>query len=128
VTTQVSYNFVAVPIIGRFVHLPAAVVLVAVLVPVAAGNFLLAFLIVPILSSLSIGGAYLMAKAMGRDPYPGELAPAVPEEGLFGQLVAAPVVVGKAAVAPTTTAPVPKQTVKRTRRPAAKARAAKKAR
>ena len=132
ITTQVSYNLIAVPIIGRFVRLPASVVLISVLVPVIMGNFLLAFLIVPILSSLSIAGGYLMAKSTGRDPYPGELAPAVPEEGLFGQLVAVPTMAAPAAVAPVSSkakdATAPKQAVRRGRRPAAKAQVRRKAR
>jgi predicted PurR-regulated permease PerM len=120
ITTQVSYNLIAVPIIGRFVRLPASVVLISVLVPVIMGNFLLAFLIVPILSSLTIAGGYLMAKTTSRDPYPGEQAPAVPEEGLFGQLIAAPAVVaappGKVVPDVKGTA-APKPAARRGRRP-----------
>jgi len=120
ITTQVSYNLIAVPIIGRFVRLPASVVLISVLVPVIMGNFLLAFLIVPILSSLSIAGGYLMAKATSRDPYPGEQAPAVPEEGLFGQLIATPAMITAppaAAVPQTKGAAAPKKAANRGRRP-----------
>ncbi|HKY84180.1 MAG TPA: AI-2E family transporter [Anaerolineales bacterium] len=131
ITTQVSYNLIAVPIIGRFVRLPASVVLISVLVPVIMGDFLLAFLIVPILSSLSIAGGYLMAKSTGRDPYPEELAPAVPEEGLFGQLIAAPPVMAATSSTPvpgTKGAAAPKQPASRGRRPTTKARARRKAR
>ncbi len=131
VTTQVAYNLIAVPIIGKYVRLPAALVLISVIVPVALGNFLLAFLIVPIVSSLTIGGAYLLAKSTGRDPYPGEQAPVIPEEGLFGQLIAVPATVVAAPVAAvpqTKVAAAPKQVARRGRRPAVKARAARKAR
>jgi predicted PurR-regulated permease PerM len=89
-TTQIAYNLIAVPIIGRYVRLPASLVLIAVLVGVMTGNFLLAFLIVPMTASLRIAAGYMMAKSRGLDPYPGEAAVAAPEEGLFGQLVAAP--------------------------------------
>jgi predicted PurR-regulated permease PerM len=89
-TTQIAYNLIAVPIIGRYVRLPASLVLIAVLIGVATGNFLLAFLIVPILSSVGIGARYILPKARGLDPYPGEDPPETPEEGLFGQLVASP--------------------------------------
>ncbi len=90
ITTQISYNIIAVPIIGRYVRLPAALVLIAVLIGVGTGNFLLAFLIVPLLASVRIGAGYILSKSSGLDPYPGEEAPETPEEGLFGQLVAVP--------------------------------------
>jgi predicted PurR-regulated permease PerM len=89
ITTQVAYNFIAVPVIGRYVRLPAGLVLIAVIVGVGTGNFLLAFLIVPLLSSLRIAAGYLLAKSRGLEPYPGEDPPATPEEGLFGLLAAA---------------------------------------
>ncbi len=125
ITTQVSYSWIAVPIVGRFVRLPASVVLIAVLVPVITGNFLLAFLIVPILSTLSIGGAYLLAKSTSRDPYPGEQAPVVPEEGLLGLLVTSP------AAAPAMVAAagdVAKPAGRKGQRSPTKARATRKAR
>lgn len=90
ITTQIAYNLIAVPIIGRYVRLPAALVLIAVLIGVSTGNFLLAFLIVPLLASVRIGAGYLMSKSRGLDPFPGAEAPETPEEGLFGQLVASP--------------------------------------
>jgi predicted PurR-regulated permease PerM len=99
-TTQISYNLIAVPIIGRYVRLPASLVLIAVLVGVMTGNFLLAFLIVPMLASLRIAAGYVMSKSRGLDPYPGEAAVEAPEEGLFGQLVAAPAVVAAPADKP----------------------------
>jgi predicted PurR-regulated permease PerM len=90
ITTQVSYNLIAVPIIGRYVRLPASLVLIAVLIGVTTGNFLLAFLIVPMLASIRIGVGYLLSKSRGIDPYPGEAAVEALEEGLFGQLAASP--------------------------------------
>jgi predicted PurR-regulated permease PerM len=87
-TTQIAYNFIAVPIVGRFVRLPSVLVLLAVLIAVGTGSFILAFLIVPILSSLKIAAAFGMAKANGTDPYPGEAPPEGPGRGLFSMLVA----------------------------------------
>jgi predicted PurR-regulated permease PerM len=110
-TTQIAYNLIAVPIIGRYVRLPASLVLIAVLVGVMTGNFLLAFLIVPMIASLRIGAGYMMAKSRGLDPYPGEAAVATPEEGLFGQLVAAPPV--SAAPADKPRAPAARKTVRK---------------
>jgi predicted PurR-regulated permease PerM len=87
VITQVSYNFVALPVIGKFVRLPVAAVLIGVLAGVAMGNILLAFLVVPILSTLTIFGGYLLAKVAGRE----QDLENVPEDhkkvGFFSQLV-----------------------------------------
>jgi hypothetical protein len=91
-TTQIAYNLMAVPIFGRSVRLPASLVLIAVAVGVITGNFLLAFLIVPILASLRIGAGFLLSTSRGLDPYPGEAAVDAREEEIFGRLVAAPAV------------------------------------
>jgi hypothetical protein len=56
--TQISYNFVALPVIGKFVWLPVSAVLIGVLAGVAMGDILLAFLVVPILSTLTIIGGF----------------------------------------------------------------------
>jgi predicted PurR-regulated permease PerM len=88
VVTQVSYNFVALPVVGKFVRLPVAVVLIGVLAGVAMGNILLAFLVVPILSTLTIIGGYLLSKITGRVPYPEITADAGEAAGFFSQLAA----------------------------------------
>ncbi len=87
VITQLTYNFLALPIIGRFVKLPTALVLVGVLVGVALGSIVLAFLAVPILSTLTTVGGYILSKIAQREPFPGEDLPDPPEEGFFSQLL-----------------------------------------
>jgi predicted PurR-regulated permease PerM len=87
VITQVSYNFIALPIVGRYVKLPVAAVFVGVLVGLALGNMVLAFLIVPILSTLRVLGSYVLSKVMQREPFPGETLPESPEAGFFSQLL-----------------------------------------
>ena len=86
--TQVTYNFFALPIVGKFVKLPTAVVFVGVLVGVALGSIILAFLAVPILSTVTIVvGGYVLAKVAQRKPLPGQEVPEPPVEGFFSQLV-----------------------------------------
>jgi predicted PurR-regulated permease PerM len=87
VITQLTYNFLALPIVGKFVQLPTVLVVVGVLVGLALGSIVLAFLAVPILSTLVIVGGYILAKIARRDPFPGEEAPDPPEEGFFSQLL-----------------------------------------
>jgi predicted PurR-regulated permease PerM len=85
--TQITYNFIALPIVGRYVKLPVSVVFVGVLVGLAFGSIILAFLVVPILSTLRIIGSYILSKVMGREPFPGETVPDPPEAGFFSQLL-----------------------------------------
>jgi len=87
VITQLTYNFLALPIVGKFVQLPTVLVVVGVLVGLALGSIVLAFLAVPILSTLVIVGGYILSKIARRDPFPGEEAPDPPEEGFFSQLL-----------------------------------------
>jgi predicted PurR-regulated permease PerM len=89
VITQVTYNFFALPIVGKFVKLPTAVVFVGVLIGVALNSIILAFLAVPILSTVTIVGGYVLAKVAQREPFPGETLPDPPEAGFFSQLVIA---------------------------------------
>ncbi len=87
VITQGSYNFIALPIVGRYVSLPVAAVFVGVLVGLALGNIVLAFLIVPILSTLRVLGGYILSKVMRREPFPGETLAESSEAGFFSQLL-----------------------------------------
>ncbi len=87
VITQISYNFVALPVIGKYVRLPVAAVLIGVLAGVAIGNILLAFLIVPILSTLTILGGYLLSKVAGREPDTKQVPEDRKEAGFFSQLL-----------------------------------------
>lgn len=88
VITQISYNFIALPIVGKFVRLPVAVVFIGVLAGVALGNIMLAFLAVPILSTLTIIGGYLLSKVAQKEfPVTGaESKTGLP--GFFSQLMA----------------------------------------
>jgi predicted PurR-regulated permease PerM len=85
--TQISYNFFALPIIGKFVRLPVAAVLIGVLAGMALGNILLAFLIVPILSTLTILGSYLLSKITGQEYFSGTPADSGKDSGFFSQIL-----------------------------------------
>jgi predicted PurR-regulated permease PerM len=87
VITQVTYNFLALPIVGKFVKLPTALVFVGVLVGVALGSIVLAFLAVPILSTLTTIGGYILSKIARREPFPDEEVPDPPKPGFFSQLL-----------------------------------------
>ena len=63
------------------------VVFVGVLIGVALGSIILAFLAVPILSTVTIVGGYIVAKIAQREPFPGETLPDPPEAGFFSQLL-----------------------------------------
>lgn len=65
--TQISYNFIALPVVSKYVRLPIALVFITVMAGVATGNILLAFLVVPILSTITIIGGYLLSKVVKRD-------------------------------------------------------------
>jgi predicted PurR-regulated permease PerM len=85
--TQITYNFFAVPIVGKYVKLPVSVVFVGVLIGLSLGSIILAFLIVPILATLRAIGGYLLAKAMEREPFPDETLPEPPLAGFFSQVM-----------------------------------------
>ncbi len=87
IITQVTYNFFALPIVGKFVKLPTVVVFVGVLVGFALGSIVLAFLSVPILSTARVTGSYFLSKVLKRDPFPDETVPDSPEPGFFSQLL-----------------------------------------
>ena len=50
-------------------------------------GIVLAFLAVPILSTVTILASYILAKITRREPFPGEKVPDPPEEGFFSQLL-----------------------------------------
>ncbi len=89
VITQVSYNFIALPVVSKYVRLPVALVFVTVLAGVATGNILLAFLIVPILSTITIVGGYLLSKVVKRDIGTGIVVDDSKKAGFFSQLLSA---------------------------------------
>jgi predicted PurR-regulated permease PerM len=87
VITQISYNFIALPVVSKYVRLPVALVFVTVLAGVATGNILLAFLIVPILSTITIVGGYLLSKFVKQDIGIGVVADDSKKAGFFSQLL-----------------------------------------
>ncbi len=89
--TQGLYNFVGLPITSKFVKLPVAVVLIGVLTGLAQGSLLIAFLTVPIISTIITVGSYALAKVTAREPFPDQALPADPEPGFFSQLLFEPV-------------------------------------
>jgi hypothetical protein len=85
--TQASYYFFLLPAMSRAVQLPMAMVSVGVLLAFAFNSVMLAFLIVPILGTVRIFGAYVLAKALRRDPFPGQAMPEPQRRpGFFSQL------------------------------------------
>lgn len=87
VLVQVTYNFIALPVISRYVRLPVAAVLLAVLAALATGNVLVAFLVPPLLSTLRLLSAYVLAKVRLSEPFPGEDLPTPKVPGFFSQLI-----------------------------------------
>lgn len=87
VLTQGTYYFVGLPITGRGVRLPIAIVLIGSMAGLATGNLFFAWLTVPIIASLRIAFGYLMSKANGHDPFPGDSLPDEPSHGFLSQLL-----------------------------------------
>jgi predicted PurR-regulated permease PerM len=87
VICQVSYNFVALPIIGKLVRLPYWVVLSGVMLGAALDSILFAFLVIPIFSTLRLLYTYVLAKIVGREPFPGLEKPSGPARGFLSQLL-----------------------------------------
>jgi len=84
---QVSYNFVALPIIGKLVKLPYWVVLSGVMLGAAFNSILFAFLVIPIFSTLRLLYTYFLAKIVGREPFPGLEKPDGPARGFLSQFL-----------------------------------------
>jgi predicted PurR-regulated permease PerM len=86
VLVQVTYNFIALPIIGRFVRLPVWAVLVGVLASLAWGSILVAFLIPPAFGTIRLVGGYVLAKVQRRPPFPAEALAEPATSGFFSRL------------------------------------------
>ena len=84
---QVSYNFVALPVIGKLVKLPYWVVLSGVMLGAAFNSILFAFLVIPIFSTLRLLYTYFLAKIVGREPFPGLEKPSGPARGFLSQFL-----------------------------------------
>lgn len=87
---QITYNFIALPVIGRFVDLPVWAVLVGVLASLAWGSVLVAFLIPPLFGTLRLFGGYVLAKTQRRPPFPTESEPDATTGGFFSRLYRVP--------------------------------------
>ncbi|MEJ2262641.1 MAG: AI-2E family transporter [Anaerolineales bacterium] len=87
--TQISYYLVALPVIGRLSRLPTALVFIGVTAGMVTGNILLAFLSVPILSTIVISGKYVLSKILQLDQVPGQEPVESRQPGFFSQLLLA---------------------------------------
>jgi len=85
--TQVSYYLVALPVIGKLTKLPTALVFIGVTIGMVSGNILLAFLSVPILSTIIIFGKYSLSKVLRLDHVPGQQFVEATQPGFFSQLL-----------------------------------------
>jgi len=85
--TQLSYYFVALPIVGKLSRLPTVLVFIGVTAGMAAGNILLAFLITPILSTFMLVGKYTLSKILRMDQVPGQVRVEAVQPGFFSQLL-----------------------------------------
>lgn len=84
---QVSYNFVALPVIGKLVRLTYWVTLAGVMMGFAFNNILFAFLVIPLFSTLRLVYTYVLAKIVGREPFPGRERPDASSSGFLSQLL-----------------------------------------
>ncbi len=87
VICTIAYNFGALPVIGKLVRLPYWVTFAGVLLGFAYNNVLLAFLIIPIFSTLRIVYTYFLAKIIGHEPFPGLEKPVGPAKGFLSQFL-----------------------------------------
>ncbi len=83
----IAYNFGALPVIGKLVRLPYWVTFAGVLLGFAYNNVLLAFLIIPLFSTLRVVYTYFMAKIIGQEPFPGLEKPSGPAKGFLSQFL-----------------------------------------
>jgi predicted PurR-regulated permease PerM len=83
----IAYNFGALPVIGKLVRLPYWVTFAGVLLGFAFNNILLAFLIIPLFSTMRIVYTYFLAKIIGREPFPGVEKPLGPAKGFLSQFL-----------------------------------------
>jgi predicted PurR-regulated permease PerM len=87
IVCTIAYNFGALPVIGKLVKLAYWVTFAGVLLGFAYNNVLLAFLIIPLFSTLRIIYTYFLAKILGREPFPGVEKPAAPAKGFLSQFL-----------------------------------------
>ncbi len=77
VWTQIIWNVIAPKIMGDAVALPLPVIIIGIGIGAALGGILGAFLIVPTAGTLRVFVLYIVAKINARDPFPGQITPAM---------------------------------------------------
>jgi predicted PurR-regulated permease PerM len=87
VICTIAYNFGALPVIGKLVRLPYWVTFAGVLLGFAFNNVLLAFLIIPLFSTLRVVYTYFLAKIIGHEPFPELEKPTGPARGFLSQFL-----------------------------------------
>jgi hypothetical protein len=87
IVCTIAYNFGALPVIGKLVRLPYWVTFAGVLLGFAFNNVLLAFLIIPLFSTLRVVYTYFLAKIIGREPFPDLEKPTGPAQGFLSQFL-----------------------------------------
>jgi predicted PurR-regulated permease PerM len=86
VLIQLTYNLIALPGMGKMVRLPFWLVLSGVALGLTLGNILLAFLVIPLFSTIRVVGRYVLSKIAQLEPFPGEEPPGADQVGFFGQM------------------------------------------
>jgi predicted PurR-regulated permease PerM len=84
--TQGTYYFVGLPLTGRGVRLPIAIVFIGSLAGLSTGSLLIAWLTVPMIATMRIFSSYLLAKVSGRTAFPGEEIPVGAENGFLSRM------------------------------------------
>jgi predicted PurR-regulated permease PerM len=85
--TQGVYFGIGLPLTGKMVKLPVVVVMLGAMIGISTGNLLVAFLAVPIISTVKVFGSYLLAKALNLDKAPIDEFEVEKEPGFFNQLM-----------------------------------------
>ena len=86
VVNQIIFSFISPRISSGAVSVPAAVIVVGVLLGLAIAGILGALLVTPIIGSLRLFVNYLLSKIALREPFPGE-EPSTEQAGFFSQVL-----------------------------------------
>lgn len=88
--TQAVYYGIGLPLTGKMVKLPVVVVMLGAMLGLSTGNFMIAFLAVPVISTVKVIGSYLLAKALDMDENPSQGFQLDKDPGFFSQLMFPP--------------------------------------
>ena len=86
VVNQIIFSFISPRISSAAVSVPAAVIVVGVLLGLSIAGILGALLVVPIIGSLRLFVNYVLSKIALREPFPGE-EPSTEQMGFFSQVL-----------------------------------------